>query len=611
MSVTELSPSRRPLWPILVAIAIGVCVAAAGLISDQWAFAGLICGGAVMTLGAIASMTQLRMTQRAYERVLSEQADSRQKYESLVVNLPGCVYRCDWNADWTMLFMSEGIRSIAGYSPETFMSGGSMNYASAIHPADAKIVDDAVAAGAARNEPFTVEYRLRHKDGSLRWVFEKGCVIKNSEGKPIYLDGVILDVTESKQAALAMHRVQEDLRGVLDSALAGDLTGQIELAGRSGIALHLAEGINKLVRTVNNAVSEVGAVMAGLAHGDLSRRITGEYQGALQQLKANTNLTADKLASIVGETVDGMTAIKTATSQLSSGSMDLSARTEEQVASLQEMAAAIRELSVTVKGNAENAQQANQLALAARASAEGSGSVASEAIEAMGRIETSSQRIGEIVGLIEEIAFQTNLLALNAAVEAARAGEAGRGFAVVAQEVRALAQRSGQASKEIKALIAGSGTQVGKGVTLVNRAGSSLADIVTSVKRVADIVAEIASASQEQSLGVQQVDDSVTQMEVVTHKNAALVEESTASLTSVDQQVELLLKVIAFFKTESRILAPAAPSPAKAPAKALQTRLKREFPAPDPAQAVAAPAPERPVRRQPKPPATAVDWSEF
>jgi PAS domain S-box-containing protein len=613
MNVTEFSPTGRPLWPILAAIAIGVGVAATGLVFDQWALVSVLCGGAVIALGAIAGITQLRMTQRAYERVLSEQADSRQKYESLVVNLPGCVYRCDWNADWTMLFMSEGIRSIAGYSPETFMSGGSMTYASAIHPDDAKIVDDAVAAGAARNEPFTVEYRLRHKDGSLRWVFEKGCVIKNSEGKPIYLDGVILDITESKQAALAMHGVQEDLRGVLDSALAGDLTGQIELAGRSGIALHLAEGINKLVRTVNNAVGEVGAVMAGLAHGDLSRRMTGEYQGALQQLKSNTNLTANKLASIVGEAVDGMTAIKTATSQLSSGSTDLSARTEEQVASLQEMAAAIRELSVTVKGNAENAQQANQLALAARASAEGSGSVASEAIEAMGRIEGSSQRIGEIVGLIEEIAFQTNLLALNAAVEAARAGEAGRGFAVVAQEVRALAQRSGQASKEIKALIAESGNQVGKGVTLVNRAGSSLSDIVTSVKRVADIVAEIASASQEQSLGVQQVDDSVTQMEVVTHKNAALVEESTASLTSVDQQVEQLLTVIAFFKTETQTRAFTA-APAKADPKRLQKRLQQEFPAQTPAAAPASAPRAKPVTSSAKAAAAAgapVDWSEF
>jgi methyl-accepting chemotaxis protein len=174
--------------------------------------------------------------------------------------------------------------------------------------------------------------------------------------------------------------------------------------------------------------------MEALAHGDLFRG-SPVLSGVLQQLKSNTNMTADKLATIVGETVDGMAAIKTATGQLSSGSTDLSAH-RRAGRSLQQMAAAIRELSVTVKGNAENAQQANQLALAARASAEGSGSVAREATEAMGRIEQSSQRIGEIVGLIEEIAFQTNLLALNAAVEAARAGDAGRGLA--AGPVRAL-----------------------------------------------------------------------------------------------------------------------------------------------------------------------------
>jgi PAS domain S-box-containing protein len=613
MNQTDYSLTSGRIWPIVSAVVIGFCIAGGGLIFQQYLMSALVIGGAIMALGAMGGLTMLRLAQSAYHRVLAEHADNRQKYESLVGNLPGAVYRGDWNADWTMNFMSEGIRSIVGYPPESFLPGGGTTYGSLIHADDAKLVEDSVAAAASRNEPFTIEYRVRHRDGSERWVFEKGRVIKDADGKPIYLDGVIFDITDRKQAILAMQRIQEELRALLEAALAGDFTKQIDLAGRTGLAQQLAESVNSLVRTVNQVVSEVGTVMAALAHGDLSQRVTGIYQGVLQQLKANTNLTADKLATIVGETVDGMAAIKTATGQLSSGSTDLSARTEEQVASLQQMAAAIRQLSVTVKGNADNAQQANQLALAARSSAEGSGSVASEAIDAMGRIETSSQRIGEIVGLIEEIAFQTNLLALNAAVEAARAGDAGRGFAVVAQEVRALAQRSGQASKEIKALIAESGNQVGKGVALVNRAGGSLADIVTSVKRVADIVAEIASASQEQSLGVQQVDDSVTQMETVTQKNASLVDESTASLASVDQQAEQMLRLISFFKTESRAIAPAPAAPAKAPAKVLQTRLKREFPAPGPSPTTIAPTPQKPLRSQPKAPspATAVDWSEF
>jgi methyl-accepting chemotaxis protein len=211
------------------------------------------------------------------------------------------------------------------------------------------------------------------------------------------------------------------------------------------------------------------------------------------------------------------------------------------------MAASIREMSATVKQNADNAQTANQLALGARGAAESGGEVASSAVRAMAQIEESAQKISEIVGVIDEIAFQTNLLALNAAVEAARAGDAGRGFAVVAAEVRALAQRSSQASKEIKGLIGSSGSQVKRGVELVNRAGSSLTEIVTSVKRVAEIVSEIAAASREQSDGVQQVDETVTRMEAVTQKNASLVEESTASLSAVDRQVDGMLEVVSFF----------------------------------------------------------------
>jgi methyl-accepting chemotaxis protein len=217
------------------------------------------------------------------------------------------------------------------------------------------------------------------------------------------------------------------------------------------------------------------------------------------------------------------------------------------VASLEETAAAIRQLAVTVKQNADNAQQANQLAVDARLAAEDSGQVAAAAVEAMGHIESSSGRIAEIVGLIEEIAFQTNLLALNAAVEAARAGDAGHGFAVVAAEVRALAQHSAQALKEIKDLIGGSTIQVRKGVDLVHKTGSSLSDIGRAVKRVADIVSEIASASREQSESVQQVDIMVTQMESMTQKNASLVEESTSALSAVDRQVDTVLQVASFF----------------------------------------------------------------
>ncbi len=363
---------------------------------------------------------------------------------------------------------------------------------------------------------------------------------------------------------------QEELAALIDSAAAGDLSRRIDLTGKSGLMLKLGEGMNRWAETIKVALGEVLRMMSALAQGDLSIRVTGEYEADLLQLQKDTNATADKLAAIVGQTVDGIGAIKSATAQLASGSSDLSSRTEEQVASLEEMAAAIRQLSVTIKQNAENAQQANQLAATARAAAEGGGNVATNAIAAMGQIEASSGRISEIVGLIEEIAFQTNLLALNAAVEAARAGEAGRGFAVVAAEVRALAQRSSQASKEIKGLISESSQQVRAGVEMVNKAGSSLSEIVSSVQRVAGIVAEIASASREQSAGVQEVDDSVTQMELVTQKNAALVEESTSSLTSVDAQVDSVARVISFFEAGASALRRAARPQG---ARALQSQL--------------------------------------
>src|SRR5262249_21884114 len=235
------------------------------------------------------------------------------------------------------------------------------------------------------------------------------------------------------------------------------------------------------------------------------------------------------------------------TAEIATGATDLSSRTEEQVASLEEISASIRQLNTTVQQSAENAGQAAQLSLAARAAAEGGGEVAGTAIKAMGEIEQSSQKISEIVGMIDEIAFQTNLLALNAAVEAARAGDAGRGFAVVAGEVRGLAQRSSQASKEIKSLITNSNSQVKQGVELVNKAGATLGEIVTSVKRVSDIVAEIAAANKEQSASVSEVQESIGQIEQATQQNAALVEESTAALGSVDNQVQGVTAVIGFF----------------------------------------------------------------
>lgn len=281
--------------------------------------------------------------------------------------------------------------------------------------------------------------------------------------------------------------------------------------------------------------------------------ITDQKQSELELREAHDGLQAasGKLTSIVREAGVGVEALKAATEQLAAGAADLSSRTDTQVSSLAEMAAAIRQLTITVQNTAENAQQANTLAVGAHDTATGGGEVAMAAVNAMKKIEASSGQIASIVGLIEDITFQTNLLALNAAVEAARAGDSGRGFAVIAAEVRALAQRASSASKDIKSLIAESDTQIREGVQLVNKAGSTLGDIVAAVTRVAAIVSEIAKASREQSSGVQQVDDSVTQMEVVTQKNAALVEETTATLAAVDRKVAGLMAVVDMAATGS------------------------------------------------------------
>ena len=355
-------------------------------------------------------------------------------------------------------------------------------------------------------------------------------------------DRLAAEAQRQREAAIVA-----EVAEVAKAASTGELDRRIDLDGKSGFLRDLCEGVNTLLHLTGVALKDVASVLAAVAQGDLSKRITNEYGGLFGQLKGDVNLTAEKLSEIVANINSAAGQIGSAASEVASGSQDLSERSEQQASALEETAASMEELAATVRQNATNAQQANQLAAGAREVAAGGGQVVADAVTAMGRIEGSSQKIGDIVGMIDEIAFQTNLLALNAAVEAARAGDAGKGFAVVAQEVRNLAQRSAQASKEIKTLIAQSTGEVKSGAELVKGAGRTLEEILTSVRRVADIVAEIASASSEQASGIDQVNQAITQMDEMTQQNAALVEESTAAAHSLEDQSRELNRLMGFF----------------------------------------------------------------
>ncbi len=339
------------------------------------------------------------------------------------------------------------------------------------------------------------------------------------------------------------------IAGLVHAAGEGDFTQRLNLADKQGFLHDLSKGMNDLTETVDRGLSQTVRMMSALASGDLTQRVEGEFKGSFLQLKTDANTMADKIRAIARRISGASKEVQGATREIASGVADLSARTEHQASSLEETSASMEELATTVRQNAGNAQDANQLAAAASVSAASGGEIATRAVAAMGKIEDSSRQIGDIVGLIQEIAFQTNLLALNAAVEAARAGEAGKGFAVVANEVRALAQRASQASKDIKGLIVNSDNQVREGVTLVKQAGTSLSEIVASVKKVATFVSEIAAATQEQSSGIEQVSKAVTGMDQMTQQNAALVEETNAALYSAQTQVDELRKVVSFFKT--------------------------------------------------------------
>src|SRR5450830_946839 len=340
------------------------------------------------------------------------------------------------------------------------------------------------------------------------------------------------------------------LLGGMVIANAAQGTSSVLMSG-IGVALMLVLGLIIAWRNYRGIVAPFRLALsnaANLAAGDVSRQIQAVSVGDLGQLERFLQAINAQMFKIVSEVRLGTTAVASTSDMIVADNVALSGRTESQASSLEQTAASLEQLTANVRQNADNAAQANTLVASASRYASEGGSVMQQLVEVMSVIKSSSQKIVDIISVIDGIAFQTNILALNAAVEAARAGEQGRGFAVVASEVRSLAQRSATAAKEIKRLISDSVGKVDVGSKLVNDAGVTMAEIVTSVKHVADIMSEITAASQEQSTGIEEVNRAITQMDEITQQNAALVEQAAAAAESMEEQAANLAHAVSAFK---------------------------------------------------------------
>ncbi len=355
----------------------------------------------------------------------------------------------------------------------------------------------------ARGEYDSAQYKRFARGGRLIWVQASYNPILDADGKPFKVVEYATDVTERVKLAEQLRSAVAETQAAVTAAAEGNLTQRISMDGKTGELATLSQGVNSLIEV---------------------------------------------MASLIRQIKDAAGEVQVGADEISSGNQNLSQRTDEQAASLEETASSMEEMASTVRQTADNAGQANQLAIAACSQAEKGGAVVGSAVAAMSGINAASSKIADIIGVIDSIAFQTNLLALNAAVEAARAGEQGRGFAVVATEVRSLAGRSATAAKEIKTLIQDSVAKIAEGGRLVDESGRTLTEIVAAVRKVTDIVAEIASACREQSSGIEQVNKAIMRMDETTQQNAALVEEAAAASEAIVREAHALNDMIARYK---------------------------------------------------------------
>ncbi|MFK7885988.1 MAG: methyl-accepting chemotaxis protein [Gammaproteobacteria bacterium] len=449
-------------------------------------------------VAALTAQTTELITQRDAAR---QQAAETESQAALAGAIDKAVARIEFGLDGTILSANAAFLNAVGYQKHEVIGQRHRIFVSAQHMTDEQYAEfwQRLRQGEHHNGQYC---RLR-KDGSEIWIQATYTPVLDADRRVARVVKIATDITAQKQ-----HQAMTD----------------------------------RLLR-------EARDVMVGLADGDLTHRVEGEYIGAFAELSESINRTVDKFGEITADIRNVAKSVDGGANAISSGNMNLSQRTEQQSASLAQTSANMQTMTHTVSENADNARTANHLAILAQDKAEEGGGVVEEAIQAMNDINESSKKIGDIIGVIDEIAFQTNLLALNAAVEAARAGEHGRGFSVVASEVRSLAGRSATAAKEIKALIHDSGMKVKQGTRLVNQSGSTLDEIVNGVKEVTDIVGQIATASEDQSTGIREVNDAVRHMDQLTQQNTALVEEAAASSETLSEQARHLGQLTDFFTT--------------------------------------------------------------
>jgi methyl-accepting chemotaxis protein len=366
-------------------------------------------------------------------------------------------------------------------------------------------------------------------------------------------NGIKVRELNAQEAALQAKSadLQSSIAGGVASAVKGNFEVRITKDYHDDDLNRFAASVNELVASVDSGIVEVRRVVASLVDGDLTQTMDGSFHGAFAELQQNVNATMSRLRTTLREVRVTSDTIGSNTVELRAAADDLSRRTEQQAASLEETSAALEEITATVGESTGRAQEASRMVDEARRSTERSTQIVSEAVNAMSRIEQASGEIGQIISLIDEIAFQTNLLALNAGVEAARAGDAGRGFAVVAQEVRELAQRSATAAKDIKGLINKSSGEVATGVRLVTETGDALGTIQSHVIQINDHVHSIARAASEQSTGLSEINTAMNQLDQVTQRNAAMVEETTAATHRLSAEAQALADLITHFKVET------------------------------------------------------------